>query len=111
MPDPLMIAKNSAMEPALLPALANRHGLITGATGTVKTVMLQKLAESFSAIGVPVFMADIKGDLPGIANPGKMAGRVKERFEALKLDESEWAGCPVTLWDVLGALPAAEGGG
>ncbi len=111
MPDPLLIAKNDSAELALLPALANRHGLITGATGTGKTVTLQKLAESFSAIGVPVFMADIKGDLSGIANPGKMAGKVKERFEALKLDEPKWAGCPVTLWDVFGALPAAEGGG
>ena len=63
MPDPLLIAKNDSAELALLPALANRHGLITGATGTGKTVTLQKLAEQFSSIGVPVFMADIKGDL------------------------------------------------
>ena len=111
MPDPLLIAKNDSTELALLPALANRHGLITGATGTGKTVTLQKLAESFSAIGVPVFMADIKGDLTGIANAGKMAGKVKERLGALKLDEPKWAGCPVTLWDVFGALPAERNGG
>ena len=106
MSEPLLIAKNEGAELALLPALANRHGLITGATGTGKTVTLQKLAESFSAMGVPVFMADIKGDLTGIANPGKMAGKVKERLDALQLDEPKWAGCPVTLWDVFGALPA-----
>ena len=111
MPDPLLIAKNVSAELALLPALANRHGLITGATGTGKTVTLQKLAESFSAIGVPVFMADVKGDLSGIANAGTMAGKVKERIEALKLDEPTWAGCPVTLWDVFGTLPPASGGG
>ncbi len=111
MPDPLLIAKNDTADLALLPAFANRHGLITGATGTGKTVTLQKLAERFSAIGVPVFMADIKGDLTGIANAGKMAGKVKERLDALKLDEPKWAGCPVTLWDVFGALPAEKGGG
>ena len=111
MSDPLLIAKNVSAELALLPALANRHGLITGATGTGKTVTLQKLAESFSAIGVPVFMADVKGDLSGIANAGTMAGKVKERIEALKLDEPTWAGCPVTLWDVFGTLPPASGGG
>ena len=110
MPDPLLIAKNDTAELALLPALANRHGLITGATGTGKTVTLQKLAENFSAIGVPVFMADIKGDLTGIANAGKMAGKVKERLDALKLEEPKWAGCPVTLWDVFGALPVDKGG-
>ena len=111
MPDPLLIAKTDALDLALLPALANGHGLITGATGTGKTVTLQKLAESFSRIGVPVFMADIKGDLTGLANPGKMAGKVKKRIEALKLDEPTRAGCPVTLWDVFSALPVAEGGG
>ena len=110
MPDPLLIAKNDSAELALLPALANRHGLITGATGTGKTVTLQKLAEQFSAIGVPVFMADIKGDLTGIANAGRMAGKVKERLEALKLEEPKWSGCPVTLWDVFGALPADKDG-
>ncbi|MFN0161108.1 MAG: helicase HerA-like C-terminal domain-containing protein [Burkholderiales bacterium] len=102
MPEPLLIAKSGATEISLLPALANRHGLITGATGTGKTVTLQKLAESFSMIGVPVFMADIKGDLSGIANPGKSGGRISERFTALGLDEPAWAACPVTCWDVFG---------
>jgi DNA helicase HerA-like ATPase len=64
---PLVIARHEDNELALLPALANRHGLITGATGTGKTITLQLLAERFSAIGVPVFMADVKGDLSGLA--------------------------------------------
>ena len=83
MAEPLLIARNPAAECHLLPALANRHGLITGATGTGKTITLQKLAESFSALGVPVFMADVKGDLTGITRPGqlsdKLAGLLKER--------------------------------
>jgi DNA helicase HerA-like ATPase len=70
MPDPLLIAKNAQTELVLLPALANRHGLITCATGTGKTVTLQVMAERFSGIGVPVFMADVKGDLSGITQPG-----------------------------------------
>ncbi|MBL8378092.1 MAG: DUF853 domain-containing protein [Burkholderiales bacterium] len=102
MPEPLLIAKTGTTEICLLPALANRHGLITGATGTGKTVTLQKLAESFSMIGVPVFMADIKGDLSGIARPGKSGGRISERFKALGLDEPAWTACPVTCWDVFG---------
>ena len=102
MPAPLLIAKSADLELALLPALANRHGLITGATGTGKTVSLQKLAESFSAIGVPVFMADITGDLTGIAMPGKPSARLTERFDTLKLEQPAWAGCPVTVWDVFG---------
>ena len=66
----LIIAATNTAELALLPAMATRHGCITGATGTGKTVTLQKMAESFSSIGVPVFMADIKGDLTGISKPG-----------------------------------------
>ena len=72
MPEPLLIAKNAQVELALLPALANRHGLITGATGTGKTVTLQVMAERFSGIGVPVFMADVKGDLSGISAAGRV---------------------------------------
>ena len=103
MPEPLLIAKNADAELALLPALANRHGLITGATGTGKTVTLQTLAERLSSIGVPVFMADIKGDLSGIARPGKPAPKIAERLKLLGLEEPSWAGCPVTCWDVFGA--------
>ena len=67
---PLLVAK-SAQDLFLLPGLANRHGLIAGATGTGKTVTLQRIAEGFSKIGVPVFMADVKGDLAGISQKGE----------------------------------------
>ena len=77
MADPLVVARNGDLELALLPAMANRHGLITGATGTGKTISLQVLAERFSRIGVPVFMADVKGDLTGIAFPGEMSPKLK----------------------------------
>ena len=77
MPDPLVIARHGDLDLALLPALANRHGLITGATGTGKTVTLQVMAERFSAIGVPVFMADVKGDLAGISQPGASVAEVR----------------------------------
>jgi DNA helicase HerA-like ATPase len=102
MSSPLVIAKAADTELALLPALANRHGCITGATGTGKTITLQVLAEKFSAIGVPVFMADVKGDLTGIAKPGQASDKMKKRLESLKIDEPTWAACPVTLWDVWG---------
>lgn len=102
MPNPLLIAKNQDKELALLPNLANRHGCITGATGTGKTVTLQALAQALSDIGVPVFMADVKGDLSGIAMPGTPGTRIKERLALLKLDEPAWEGCPVTFWDVFG---------
>ncbi len=102
MPEPLLIAKSGKNELALLPALANRHGLIAGATGTGKTVTLQTLAQGFSAIGVPVFMADVKGDLSGLAQAGAMSPRLKERFDALAIKDFAFAACPVTFWDVFG---------
>lgn len=102
MPNPLLIAKNKDHELSLLPELANRHGCITGATGTGKTVTLQTLAQALSDIGVPVFMADVKGDLSGIAKPGSATGKIKERFEMLGLEQPAWAGAPVTFWDVYG---------
>ncbi|MCY7371694.1 MAG: DUF853 domain-containing protein [Polaromonas sp.] len=102
MAEPLPIAKNANAQCELLPGLANRHGLITGATGTGKTVTLQTMAENFSKIGVPVFMADVKGDLTGISQPGtfgeKLAGILKER----NIDLPEPLACPVMLWDVFG---------
>ncbi len=73
MPDPILVAMHGDIRCELLPALANRHGLITGATGTGKTITLQTLAEAFSRLGVPVFMADVKGDLTGISQPGTLA--------------------------------------
>ena len=99
----LLIARTSAgKDLALLPAFANRHGLITGATGTGKTVTMQLIAESFSRIGVPAFMADVKGDVSGIAAPGTSTPKVSERLRMLKLEEPKWAGSPVTFWDVFG---------
>jgi len=102
MADPILLAKTADTELVLLPALANRHGLITGATGTGKTVTMQVLAESFSRIGVPAFMADVKGDFSGISAPGSASPKMKERLAMLKLDEPKWEGCPVTFWDVYG---------
>jgi DNA helicase HerA-like ATPase len=98
---PILIAKNASTQLALLPALANRHGLIAGATGTGKTVTLQTLAQGFSSIGVPVFMADVKGDLAGLARPGGDNPKVAERAGALKV-KVDYAACPVVFWDVFG---------
>ena len=101
MPAPLLIAKNRSTD-LLLPSLANRHGCITGATGTGKTVTLQTMAQALSDIGVPVFMADVKGDLSGMAHAGSMTPRIQARLEALGLPEPAWQACPVTFWDVFG---------
>ena len=101
MASPLLVAKTGKTELHLLPALANRHGLITGATGTGKTVTLQTLAEQFSRIGVPVFMADVKGDLSGMAKAGGGNAKVAERAKSLKLELKHEA-CPVVFWDVFG---------
>ncbi|TCJ15981.1 DUF853 family protein [Parasulfuritortus cantonensis] len=99
---PLLIAKNDKVELVLLPQMANRHGLITGATGTGKTVTLQTLAEHFSNIGVPCFMSDVKGDLSGIALAGGGNAKVTERVAKLGLGEHPYRGHPVTLWDPFG---------
>ena len=101
MSQPLQIAR-SPHELYLLPALANRHGLITGATGTGKTVTLQTMAEALSSIGVPVFMADVKGDLAGLSQAGELKGKIKERVELLKLDDFKCEACPVVFWDTFG---------
>ncbi len=86
----------------LNPRFANRHGLIAGATGTGKTVSLQVLAEGFSRIGVPVFMADIKGDLTGISMPGNPHPKVDERIAKIGITDFKFAGCPTVLWDLQG---------
>ena len=99
--EPILVAKSQS-ELFLLPQMANRHGLIAGATGTGKTITLQVLAENFSARGVPVFMADVKGDLAGISQPGGQSPKVQDRIRQLKLDGYTPAGCPVTFWDVFG---------
>lgn len=103
MTQPLLIAKTpQGIDVHLLPALANRHGLITGATGTGKTVTLQVLAECFSRIGVPTFMADVKGDLSGLAAAGEKSPKLAERLARLGLPEPAWGASPVTFWDVFG---------
>lgn len=103
---PLPIARESASQAPhvldLLPALVNRHGCITGATGTGKTVTLQVIAEALSRIGVPVFMADVKGDLSGMAKAGTASEKMRSRLGALGIDAPAWAACPVTFWDVFG---------
>ncbi len=101
---PLLIAKNAELELFLLPAMANRHGLITGATGTGKTVTLQSLAESFSRIGVPVFLSDIKGDLSGLSKAGGGNEKVSTRVAQLKLEGYEHRAYPVTFWDIFGEM-------
>jgi DNA helicase HerA-like ATPase len=103
MTEPLHIAKGAAGELALLPALANRHGLITGATGTGKTISLQVLAEHFSRIGVPVFLADVKGDLSGLAKAGTVSEKLAARLATHGLPTPALGGSPVTFWDVFGA--------
>ncbi|AVS81052.1 ATP-binding protein [Paracidovorax avenae] len=102
MAEPILIAKHDTAECHLLPALANRHGLITGATGTGKTVTLQTLAEGFSRIGVPVFMADVKGDLTGISQPGHIGEKMAATLAERGLPQPEPLACPTTLWDVFG---------
>ncbi|MDY0013623.1 MAG: DUF853 family protein [Rhodocyclaceae bacterium] len=102
MPAPLLIAKAHDKEITLLPALANRHGLITGATGTGKTVSLQKMAESFANIGVPVFMADVKGDLSGIGAAGVASEKLMQRLAGLGITEFTPRACTAVFWDVFG---------
>ncbi len=102
MAEPMLIARKAQTECVLLTALANRHGLITGATGTGKTVTLQTLAEQFSKQGVPVFMADVKGDLTGISQPGNIGGKLAQVLSERGLDIPEPSACPVQLWDVFG---------
>lgn len=100
--DPIVIARNTHTQSVLLPKLANRHGCITGATGTGKTVTLQVLAEAFSRIGTPVFMADVKGDLSGISQTASLNPKLEQRLQSLGLPEPQWGGCPVTFWDIFG---------
>ena len=103
MTEPLIVAKTlSGAELVLLPGMANRHGLITGATGTGKTVTLQVLTDHFSRIGVPVFVADVKGDLSGLAMPGSATPKLMERLTAIGAAQPEWRANPAVLWDVFG---------
>ena len=114
MAEPILIAKHlvsdqETIECFLLPALANRHGLITGATGTGKTITLQTMAENFSRLGVPVFMADVKGDLTGISQAGRVGDKLAALLKERGIDTPESAACPVTLWDVFADEKKAQG--
>lgn len=102
--NPLIIAKSESdqQDLVLLPALANRHGLITGATGTGKTVTLQKMAESFAQIGVPVFLADIKGDLTGLGVAATLSAKLAARLKAMKVNDWHAQSSSIELWDVYG---------
>jgi len=102
MTETLFIGQADQLAITLLPKMANRHGLIAGATGTGKTITMQGLAEGFSEMGVPVFLADIKGDVSGITQPGKQHPKVAERVEIMHLDDFSFQGFPATFWDVFG---------
>jgi DNA helicase HerA-like ATPase len=105
MSEPFIVARSDGDKDLnLLPQMANRHGLIAGATGTGKTVSMQVLAENFSRSGVPVFMADVKGDLSGISQPGRENPKITQRLEMLRISKEswEWKGCPVAFWDIFG---------
>src|SRR4051794_4573435 len=101
--EPFVIARTAAGNDVLfLPSLANRHGLVTGATGTGKTVTLQMLADHFSQIGVPVFVADVKGDLSGVAAAGAMSPKLAGRLKTTRIPEPAFGADPVVFWDVFG---------
>ncbi len=99
--EPFVIAKGD-QEVRLHPRMANRHGMVAGATGTGKTVSLQTLAEHFSGIGVPVFMADVKGDLSGVSRAGAATPKIQERIAMLGLAEFAFSAHPVAFWDLFG---------
>ena len=98
----LLIGGTKSRQISMLPNMATRHGVITGATGTGKTVTVQILAENFSNIGVPVFVADVKGDVAGLSQAGKEHPKVDERVEKIGIEDFSFNGFPVTLWDVFG---------
>jgi DNA helicase HerA-like ATPase len=98
----ILLGGNGDQQILLNAGMANRHGLITGATGTGKTVTLQVLAESFSRCGVPVFSADIKGDLSGLASSGKADPNITERLDYIQIEAHRFEPCPTLFWDVYG---------
>ena len=109
MTEPILVAERDAIQCLLLPGMANRHGLVTGATGTGKTVTLQTLAQAFSERGVPVFMADVKGDLAGISQPGSTGAKLAALLKERGIEPPAPAACPTTLWDVFADAKAAAG--
>ena len=100
--NPMLVGGLGGRHVFLQPAYANRHGLIAGATGTGKTVSLQVLAEAFSRLGVPVFLADVKGDLAGLSRPGTASPRLDERVRAIGMQPPHMGASPVVFWDVFG---------
>ncbi len=102
MSEGILIGGSDAGQVFLNPKFANRHGLIAGATGTGKTVTLQCLAEGFSDLGVPVFMADVKGDLSGISQPGKPHPKVDERVQSIGIADYAQRAYPGAFWDLFG---------
>jgi hypothetical protein len=98
----IILGGNGSEQILFRASMANRHGLITGATGTGKTITLQLLAEGFSRLGVPVFTADIKGDLSGIADVGKAHPKISERLDYIAIDDHRFGACPTLFWDVFG---------
>ena len=103
MTEPFIIARTAdGRDLSFMPVMGNRHGLITGATGTGKTISLQVLADHFSQLGVPVFLADVKGDLSGVAAPGSLTPKLKARLAATGIAEPAWKADPVVFWDVWG---------
>ncbi|MGH9832727.1 MAG: helicase HerA-like domain-containing protein, partial [Blastocatellia bacterium] len=101
MADPILIAKDTE-EIHLLPKMSNRHGLIAGATGTGKSVTLRVMAEAFSRLAIPVFMADVKGDLAGMCRPGGDNPKVAERAQQFGLSDFAYTAYPIVFWDVFG---------
>ena len=100
--DKLLIGKNAKEELFIIPNKANRHGLITGASGSGKTITLKVMAESFSSMGVPVFLSDVKGDLAGTCLPGEASEKITERLNSIGIDKFDYKGFPVVFWDVFG---------
>ena len=96
----ILIGGNEEAQIIMNAAMGNRHGMISGATGTGKTVTLQILAEGYSRLGVPVFMADIKGDLSGIAKQGKAHEKITERIASIKIDDFQFRANPTVFWDI-----------
>ena len=98
----ILIGKNAKEELFIVPNKANRHGLITGASGSGKTITLKVMAESFSSMGVPVFLSDVKGDLAGTCMPGEPNEKIEERLKSIGIDNFSYKGFPVVFWDVFG---------
>ena len=98
----ILIGKNDEKELYIVPDKANRHGLITGASGSGKTITLKVMAESFSQMGVPVFLADVKGDLAGTCMPGESNEKIEERLSSIGITDFPFKGFPVVFWDVFG---------